>query len=288
MRSENPHFNLFDPSHEGKITSPLREATRGQLQKAVEHLHEIVPGLTPNQLTFAGAVFGVAGALIAHRANMDGATEFDRRRFIAAAFMVIGIALDGFDGPLARCIEASDQNRPVLEMGSIYNSAADTTKEVVQHAVRIAGARERDDSSAEKAAVRSGLSNRPSQWSYWRTIAEGIDNSETGNNFIQAFGLHTVKIPLGAFATAFPVIKNIPVQELADNAMAIGNAVNIVMNSTHIGLPAERTLGDKARKVGELRRDFHVVTSLATAGIIFGTEVYLDSKHSKESASNIQ
>ena len=75
-------------------------------------------------------------------------------------------------------------------------------------------------------------------------------------------------------------MRGIPIQEIADIAMVAGNAVNIVMNFSGIGIPQEKSLGDKAIRVGELRRNFHVFTSLGTAGVIFGTELYLNSKYS--------
>lgn len=257
------HLNLFE---ERTVSSPLREFTTPYLNKVVERLHSAAPELTADHLTTVGTICGVVGPFVAEKK-------------IKIPLMLGGIIFDGLDGAMARHIAALNPDKPVRIRGSLYNSVSDFSREITMNTVKILDADRRGDKKGKSLGYVAMLTNPISRYFYWKKVSEGYDNHEAGRNVVELFGTHVGKPPCYVVATAFPEVGRVPVQSILDAATSVGNVVSIAMNNSEKYLP-EKNLDDKTKAIGRVRSNFHIFTTLATAGVAIGINRYLERKNS--------
>lgn len=266
MTRENPYFNLFDKS---QTVSPVRQTFGPVLHRVVEEIHEALPHLSADHLTALGTVSGLAGAYVASRREIG--EDNTRTNVLALSLLAGGVVLDGLDGAMARHIASTDPSRPVKVTGCLVNSTSDFVKDVSVNVLKTVDANKRGDKAGEVLGYLAMITNPIARHFYWRAVSEGYDNPEIGRSLAEFFGTHVGKPPAYVVGGSFPEVQGFPVQRVLDATTAIGNIVSVINNTVRRNFPDGKTLGDKARKTGELRSKFHIFTSAATLAVAAGT-----------------
>lgn len=193
--------------------SRLRELSAGLIETVTGRIHQTFPYLTPDHITLFGSVGTAVGSALAMGGNQ------------ALTLATLGLAnlSDAFDGALARTIERELPGSIDFKSGAIKDALSDRFQELFMAISRAVTAHRRVDKIGSLVALSAALTN--SLPSTARAFAEsrGIAVPESGRGAMGILGTRVGRGSLGVAATAFPEIKGVPVQIVADILVTIAN-----------------------------------------------------------------
>jgi phosphatidylglycerophosphate synthase len=185
--------------------SPFRKNIRAVIEPVAGFLadHKV----TANEVTIAGGVVGIAGAVLARKGN---------NKVESFAIMSAGALADAIDGSVAR--EWAKRGKPTDgDTGQKLDAGIDRIVGVVRAIVRAGAAKDRDNKYGEIAAITSAVTI--SLPSLARAVAEkrgkSVPEMEKG---LLILGTHAPRTPAEIAATAIPEI-----QPFLDTAISVSN-----------------------------------------------------------------
>lgn len=275
--------------------SPVRTALSFIPEAVARVVHEKVPWITPNQVTFTSAVATLAATLLAERRIRKGG-DFKSSR-IELIILGIALALDFFDGSLAREFNKLTPEKHNTTWGGMWDAVNDRWGAGVMGISRIVAAHRRGDRVGEFFASLATLTNPLPALLKARGESKFQVYPETSNPLrdpLGFFGVHLGRTIVGIPATLYP---DHYIQNLADVVTSLGNIVVTNRrrkpgNIMRVPLRSEFEEGeegddkykevvDKRQKVrddAQFRAKALTIATVATAGAVLATHFILHRK----------
>jgi phosphatidylglycerophosphate synthase len=189
----------------------LRLKSSHAIQGVVDHLHRRLPKLSPTHLNILGVIGVGLGSVIAIKKSEEHSS---RNSIFAASLLGLSASLDAFDGTLARTIALEDPEIVNFHTGQIKDVISDRLQEVIMALVR--SLRQGGSKFGRTMALLTAATSTFPSLARAYNESKGKAVPETGKGPLEFIGTRAGRTAIGIMATAFPKVKKIPIQPVAD------------------------------------------------------------------------
>lgn len=260
--------------------SEIRELSAGIINGVAERLHQFLPGLSPDQVTFLGTAGVALGAILAEHHHRKKPGEIVSS-LPSLGVLVVASSMDALDGSLSRVIAKENPEKADFSRGQVIDACADRAQEFILALSRAVSAQQRQDRVGETLAFMTGLTNPLPGIFRALTETSGLTVPETGKDALGFFGTRIGRALTGIAATVFPEIKGVPLQAALDFLTVIAN----LRTTTHrfqkwrqAGNITEQLLPQEDREKARIRAQALIGLSAIIFGISLLTYKHLQQK----------
>lgn len=235
IESESPFAG-----HAGK-NSPFRKIFKRPVNSISRHLHEVIPGATPNEITLAGFVSVGIGGVIMESENKKAKKDRKVMWWLSLVLQMLGYACDAVDGGVAGIIEKETPGKHNKAFGAVLDVTTDRLQESFLALLRSKSAAERNDLpgmlAADGVALTTSLPTIVRELTMW---LDGHEVREVGTNVLAFPGSRIGRIFLNTASGAMPER-----QPALDTAQIVANLYSAYNRYTNRG----ELIDDKSRIV---------------------------------------
>lgn len=213
------------PSITTTRNSSLRKITDRLVHQTALMLHQVLPDVTPNQITALGVVEVLAGVYLAEEANLHPSTK---DKTLALLLETTGYICDALDGALARIIMSESPEKHDGLWGQLADVSADRTQEIGAALLRARTAYLKGSSIGEFAALSAAMTTTLPSLARAYVESQGYNVPEMGMSIFQAAGTRTGRIVLNTVASHLREVKGIPLQPAIDTFATAANLNNTI------------------------------------------------------------
>ncbi len=206
----------------GGRDSGIRKTIAPLAEGVIREIHDAVPWLHPDHLTYGSNVGTLVGGLLTLRSDQDRKNFFSSPEF--SLLVTAGSQLlDGFDGSLARYLDKIKPGSIDFKRGQLMDVGNDRLQEGELAIIRQHAAGKRNDKLGNALAFLAGVTNPVPSLIRAEAETNGVIIEEAGNNAFQFLGTRPGRFLLGTLATIYPKIGEVPVQQLLDGLTIAAN-----------------------------------------------------------------
>lgn len=257
--------------------SPLRNLSR-PLVRVAEYVHEKMPGVHPDHITYAG-LLGTSLGTAFLVGSSQASPEYQSAMQAAGILMIAGGTMcDGIDGALARIKKAADGGFNT-DRGQLVDVVSDRIAEHASSLGRVAIAYLAGNEYAQNMALLAGATNYIPSMLRARAEAKGIVVSESGSSPIEFAGTRAGRFMANTAAIAVGAMGYPSIQGAIDTVAVTGNLASSARrwHALHQEPQEDADTDPTLQAQAEIRHDALLKTSAAGIAAQVGIGVLLNS-----------